>query len=297
MEELRPGIFAYIQPDGSWWLNNPGFVVGRSLVLSVDTCATARRTSAYLAAVEAQAGRIPNVVANTHHHGDHTNGNCLLPAATIVGHRRCREEMLRSGILRPDGIFEPVEWGDLVPTPPVVTFEERLDIWVDDVLVELQHFGTAAHTTNDVVAWLPEQRVLFAGDLVFNGGTPFFLMGSAAGMLLALDRLAELDAEIVVPGHGEPCGPEVLATVGEYVRFVQDWAGETHAKGMSPSEAAGAADLGPFAGLTDPERLAGNLHRAYAEIEGARPGTDIDLLGAFSDMVAFNGGRPLRCLA
>jgi len=297
VEELRVGVFAYVQPDGSWWLNNPGFVVGRSVVLSIVTCATARRTSAYIDAVTERAGRIPTVVVNTHHHGDHTNGNCLLPGATIVGQRRCRQEMLRSGILRPDGIFEPVDWGELDLAPPFVTFESRLDIQVDDILVELHHFGTAAHTTNDVVAWLPEQRVLFAGDLAFNGGTPFFLMGSAAGMLVALDRLVELDVETVVPGHGEPCGPEVFDTVGEYVRFVQDWAAETHAKGMSPVEAAGAADLGPFVELTDPERLVGNLHRAYAEIEGTRPGADLDLLGAFTDMVRFNGGRPLRCLA
>jgi cyclase len=41
----------------------------------------------------------------------------------------------------------------------------------------------------------------------------------------------------------------------------------------------------------------GNLHRAFAEHDGVRPGQDIDLLAAFSDMLAFNGGAPLRCLA
>ena len=51
-----------------------------------------------------------------------------------------------------------------------------------------------AHTTNDVAAWLPDERMLFAGDLVFNGGTPFVVMGSVAGSLAALDRLAALGA-------------------------------------------------------------------------------------------------------
>lgn len=296
VEELRPGVYAYVQPDGTWWLNNCGFVAGSDVVVSIDTCATERRTRAYLEAVTARTGRTPDLVVSTHHHGDHTNGNCLVPGATLVGHHLCRDEMRRAGIMRTEGLFDPVDWGDLRPAPPFVTFEEQLKIHVDDVVVELHHVGMAAHTTNDVVAWLPEQGVLYTGDLAFNGGTPFFLMGSPAGMLVALDRLVELDPQIVVPGHGDPTGPEVFDTVGEYVRFVQDLAAESHAKGLSPLDAARAADLGPFAALSDSERLAGNLHRAYAELDGARPGADIDLVAAFSDMVRLNGG-PLRCLA
>ena len=50
----------------------------------------------------------------------------------------------------------------------------------------------AAHTTNDVVAWVPERKLLFAGDLVFNGGTPFVVMGSVSGAIAAVERLKEL---------------------------------------------------------------------------------------------------------
>jgi cyclase len=163
--------------------------------------------------------------------------------------------------------------------------------------VELHHFGTAAHTTNDVVAWIPERKVLFTGDIVFNGGTPFVLMGSVAGSMMVLDRLMEFDAEVLVPGHGAPCGREVMDTVGEYLRFVQETAAQTWAAGLSPLEAARQIDLGPYASLTDSERIVGNLHRAYAECAGARPGDPIDVPGAFVDMVAYNGGRPLRCRA
>ena len=298
LEEVAEGVFAYVQPDGTWWINNAGFVAGPSMVVSFDTCATERRTRAYLDAVSsATGGRYPSMVVNTHHHGDHTNGNCLLAGATVVGHRRCREEIVKAGILRPDGLFEPVEWGALEPAAPSVTFESRLDVWVDDLLVELHHFGTAAHTTNDVVAWIPEHKVLFTGDLLFNGGTPFVLMGSVAGALVALDRLVEFDAEVVVPGHGPPGTIELVDVVGEYLRFVQDTAAAAKVAGLSPLDAARQADLGPFAALTDRERLAGNLHRAFAEHDGARPGAEIDLLPAFADMLAYNGGAPLRCLA
>jgi cyclase len=295
--EVADRVYAYVQPDGTWWINNTGFVTGSRLVLSIDTCATESRTRAYLEAVDRVAGSAPRVLVNTHHHGDHTNGNCLLPFATIVGHERCRQSIMETGILRIEGIWEPVEWGALTPAPPFVTFEEHLHVFVDDLLVELLHFGIAAHTTNDVVAWIPDRKVLFTGDLVFNGGTPFVLMGSVAGSLETLAKLTHLDAEVLVPGHGEPCTMATVDVVVAYLQFVQATALEGRRKGWTPLEAARRADLGEFASLTDRERLVGNLHRAYAENDGAPPGAPIDLVAALVDMVEFNGGAPLRCMA
>jgi cyclase len=62
-------------------------------------------------------------------------------------------------------------------------------------------------------------------------------------------------------------------------------------------EAARQADLGDFAAWPDAERLVGNLHRAYAELDGAAPGAAIDIVTALSEMVAYNGGAPLSCRA
>jgi len=67
--------------------------------------------------------------------------------------------------------------------------------------------------------------------------------------------------------------------------------------GLTPLEAAREADLGRFAQWPDAERIAGNLHRAYAELDGAPPGAPIDVIAALADMVAYNGGAPLTCLA
>jgi cyclase len=295
--EVAEGVFAYVQPDGSWWINNTGFVRGERTVLSIDTCSTERRTQAYLSTVKEIAGEVPRTLVNTHHHGDHTNGNCLLPYATVIGHERCREEMLQSGILRPDGLFEPVDWGELTPAPPFVTFDNRLNVYVDDLKVELIHLTSAAHTNNDVVAWIPERRVLFSGDLVFNGGTPFVVMGSVAGSLEALDMIAELNPEVIVPGHGPPGGIGMIDQCGKYLRWVQQSAEQAVAAGLTPLETASELDLGEFADLLDTERLAGNLHRAFAECRGQMRGDPIDLLAAFGDMMTLNGGRPLRCLA
>jgi cyclase len=117
-----------------------------------------------------------------------------------------------------------------------------------------------------------------------------------AGSLAAVERLRQLGAETIVPGHGGVCGPEVLDTVAGYLNFVRDLAASAKPAGVPPLEAARQADLGPYAELLDRERLVGNLHRAYAELDGAPPGAPIDLRAAIGDMVAYNGG-PLRCLA
>ncbi len=298
MEEVADGVYAWIQPDGSWFLNNAGVIVGLGEAAAIDTCSTERRTRSFLDQARRVGGADPSTLINTHHHGDHTNGNAFVGGAVIIGHERCREEMVRRGIVRLDGVFDPVDWGELELAPPTITFKEGLDLWVADVKVELRHFGTAAHTTNDVVVIIPSRRVVFVGDLVMNGVTPFVLMGSVAGSLSVLDELVELEGvDVVVPGHGEPAGPEVIDGVGEYLRFVQDLGRRGLDAGLTPLEAAQEADLGPFAEWADPERLVGNLHRAYAEARGARPGQPIDLARAFGDMVAYNGGRPLRCLA
>jgi cyclase len=169
---------------------------------------------------------------------------------------------------------------------------------VDDLRCEVTHVGTAAHTTNDSIVWVPERSVLFSGDLLFNGGTPFLLQGSIAGAIKVLEEVVKpLGAETIVPGHGPVAGPQVIDEVLSYLRFVQDTARAAKAAGRTPLEAARETDLGEFADLRDKERLAGNLHRAYAELDGAEPGAQIDVLAAIQDMIAFNGGKPLSCHA
>jgi len=82
-----------------------------------------------------------------------------------------------------------------------------------------------------------------------------------------------------------------------YLRFLSDFAAEAHEAGLSPLEAARECDLGEYSSLTDGERLAGNLHRAYSELRGEPRGVKIDERAAWDDMVAFNGGKPLTCYA
>jgi cyclase len=298
IQQVSEGIYAYLQPDGSWYLNNTGFLVSRDGVISVDATSTERRTRAYLDAIASVTPRPVRTLVNTHHHGDHTHGNYLFGGATIVGHERCREAMLGTPVPPPPGVWTDVDWGPLELAPPFLTYADGVTLWSGDLRCEVRYVGTPAHTTNDSIVWIPDRSVVFTGDLLFNGGTPFALMGSITGWIEVLETvLRPLGARTLVPGHGPVCGSEVIDDVLAYLRFVQDLAREARAAGLTPLQAAREADLGNFKDLLDAERIVGNLYRAYRELDGSPPGTPLDLGPAFADMIAYNDGRPLTCHA
>jgi cyclase len=181
---------------------------------------------------------------------------------------------------------------------PFLTFADRLTLWADELRCELIYAGQAAHTTDDIVVWIPGQSVLFAGDLLFNGGTPFLLLGSVTGAIEVLENVIRpLGASTIVAGHGPVSGPGLIDDIVGYLRFVLELADAGRAAGLSPLAAAREADLGDYAAWLDSERIVGNLHRAYFELAGAPRGAPIDVATALLDMVTYNGGRPLTCHA
>lgn len=300
VDRLADGIHAYVQPVGGWMVNNCGVIVdGAGSAILVDTTSTERRNRAVLAEVAKVSSGSPRAVVNTHHHPDHTYGNGFLPPETLViGHEKCRDEVLAAGLEATRVITAP-DYGDLTLRPPELTFADRLTLHTRDFPVELQHVGRA-HTSNDVVVWLPEQRVLFAGDLAFAGGQPFLLEGSVAGFRRAIAHMRGLAPEVLAPGHGPVCrGDEVgrlLDDLDAYVGFVAEVAERSSAEGLSPLEAAVKNRDHPYREWAETERFVGNLHRAYSELAGNPLDTRLTVPSVWPDMVSFHGG-PIACHA
>ena len=299
VQEVSAGVYAYVQPDGTWWINNTGFLVGPQGVISIDSCSTQRRTRAYQDAIAAVTPAPVRTVVNTHHHGDHTFGNCMFPGAAIVAHERARAEAIAFGPPRDLVFWDGPDWGDLTLDPPFVTFTDQIAVHAGDLRAQVRYVGTPAHTTNDSIIWVPDRSVLFCGDLIFNGGTPFLLMGSVVGAIDVLENVVRpLGAQTIVPGHGPVfTGPGPLDATLSYLRFVLEVAVRAHDAGVPALDAARDTDLGPFAGWPDRERIVDNLHRACAELGGTARGAPIDIVAALADMVTYNGGAPLTCRA
>ena len=294
MRIVADDVLAWVQPDGSWWINNAGAIITSGGVILIDTCATERRTRALLGALDrATGGTRVTYAVNTHQHGDHAYGNSLLPESTvIIGHEATRAALLADPVI--DGcppFWEPVpDWGNVTRRPPTLTTSTSIVLHHGNCRVELLHPGYPAHTAGDLVAWLPAQRILFTGDLLFNKVTPLIFMGSLDGARRVLDWIAAFEPEWVIPGHGAVMAARDLSGVLDahhrYYRLVADTAHAGLRDGLSPMEAAAGCDLGSFAALPDAERIVLNLHRAYSDIGDHA----FDLARAFIDAMAYNGG-------
>ena len=194
--QVAEDVWSYAQHDGSWWINTTGFVTG-SRVMAVDACATEIRTRAFVDALRRAAGRSAELLVNTHSHGDHTFGNCVFGAETLVIATEAAgrelvyfaEQIPRLSQFVLSDYERVPDWGQLVIRPPDLTFPEHLDIHLDGPDVALLHFGRAAHTSGDLVAWIPSRGVLFSGDLIFNGGMPLAVSGSVAGAIETLRQI------------------------------------------------------------------------------------------------------------
>jgi cyclase len=294
LQLVVPGTYAWIQPDGSWWINNAGAVIAESgETLIIDTCATAYRTTAFLDAV---AGAAVNAsiryAVNTHHHGDHTNGNCLLPdEAVVIGHESMRGAMTVDTTLEdfPDAWSPPLDLAHLTPRLPDLTVRSELRLHVGEHEVHVLHPGHPAHTRGDLVVWTPTTRVLYAGDLLFAGLTPLAIAGRPSGMIQALDWIRSFEPAAVVPGHGPAIHADDLDRVLDehrrYFTLVLDRAKDGLQRGDRPLEAALSTDLGEFGDLGERERIVLNLHAAYAELTGG----GVDRRAALTDAVTFLG--------
>ena len=182
------------------------------------------------------------MTVNTHFHGDHTFGNRPLRECGLIVASAQTHALSAAAQLQLCGLWPDSDWGTIETCLPDVTFRESMELWDGDDVIELREFRNA-HTASDVAVWDPRRRVLYAGDLLMNAVTPFFLMGNARGSLAALKSLWALQPEWIVPGHGPVGGPEIIEQNLAYLRWCLDYGEESWSSGWRPLEAAQRADL------------------------------------------------------
>ena len=291
LHEVAPGVIAYLQPFGGWGWSNAGLVVGDGESILVDTLFDLSLTATMLEAMAPQVTTSPiTTVVNTHANGDHCYGNQLVagPGVRIVATAAAAAEMdetppamlaaMMSMVptLPADEArflteaFGPFSFAGIEPAPPTATFSGSLSLDVGGRHVELVEVGPA-HTAGDAIAWLPEHRVVFSGDILFIGGTPIVWNGPVANWLAACERILSLDADVIVPGHGPLTDAAGVRAVASYLSLVEEQVRDCRTSGMSPLEATAdidrTIDATPFAGWLDRERIAVNVETVWADLE------------------------------
>lgn len=203
--ELAPGVFG-LTAEGD---PNSGVVVGDDSVLVIDARATPRMAGDLVAKVREVTDKPIRHVLLTHYHAVRVLGVSGYPdrvnviasdvaRAMIV--ERGRQDM-DSEIQRFPRLFRGKE--DIPGlTWPTITFHGEMTLWLGSREVRIIHAGRG-HTAGDTIAWLPNEGVLFSGDLVEYGATPYCGDAHYQDWPATLDRLKALGAKALVPGRGE----------------------------------------------------------------------------------------------
>ena len=260
---LSERSYGYMQKDEGLGWSNAGVIAGADEIILIDTLFDLSLTGTMLDEIARNVGKPIKRLVNTHHNGDHFWGNQLVTGAEIIGHRLFRTEMMKMPpemiqIIKslPSDIpaakmlketMAPFDFSGIRLTPPTIVFDRRLTLYVDDREVELIHVGPA-HTATDIIVFFPEEKILYAGDIIFRLCTPICWEGTFDNWIAALDRILEFKPDTIVPGHGPLCGMEGAVEMRDYLLYVRREAKGCFERDMTMAEAAKSIDPGPYAG-------------------------------------------------
>ena len=279
MKKIAPGVYAYIQAVGGWFISNAGLIVGEDYAIVVDSLTSVPLTQTFIKEIEKVTDKPVRYLINTHAHPDHVWANHLFKGASIVSSEACREEIAKEKEY-PDiskelsERFPNIDFRGVKNTIPDITFDSELCLYQGKREVRLIHKGIG-HTPGDAIVYLPKEGVVFAGDILFHYGTPLCITGSIIGWIKYLDMMLGMDAKIFVPGHGPVCGKEAVTDMREYFSVIYNEGRKRFDKGMTAAQAAKDIDLGRFQDWSNWRRVVANVDRLFREFRGEGPAVDI----------------------
>ena len=177
---------------------NTGFIVGSDGVIVIDAKTTPESAKDMLAEIKKVTPKPVTTVILTHSDRDHVNGLAAFPAGlTIIATDGCKKEMQASAS-GPNGAPQ-----DRLPTKTVANKE---NVTINGVKLTLLHY-VPAHTSGDLMVYLPEQKIVFAGDIIVLN-QPYALIhaeknGNSEGWITTVKGLVGLNADTYVAGHGD----------------------------------------------------------------------------------------------
>ncbi len=270
--ELKRGIFACLMDNET---ANAGFVVTERGVIVVDTLDRPGRGRQLAAAIDGTIGQPIFLVVNTHHHRDHVLGNQAFDAP-VVAHTALPDQLAQaaardlSPIAMAAWISEHPEdrWlaEELEIVYPSILFERQMVLDLAPRKVVIHHLG--GHTVDSSVVDLPDEGVLFAGDLVFEGRVPFLRDARIEDTVEALRFLEGLGDRTIVPGHGNLCAGDYLSRSRSYLEALRDRVATMLGQGWEKGEVLDSDQLPRWWTEDRPELLRANVARVYDELAG-----------------------------
>jgi glyoxylase-like metal-dependent hydrolase (beta-lactamase superfamily II) len=235
------------------FISNAGFVITPAGVVVVDALGSPRLAERLTQAIRQLTDMPVTHVILTHYHADHIYGlqHFKQLGAQVIAHAAGKE------YLQSDAAQQRLEASrtDLAPWIDAHTRLVPADTWIDGattlrvggVVFELDRVGPS-HTPEDITVYVPSEKLLFAGDLFFNGRLPFVGKANSSQWIRSLDRLLAYDARTVVPGHG-PASTDPKKDIGmtrDYLRHLRQTMGKAVEDFVPFEEAYASTDWRAF---------------------------------------------------
>ncbi len=276
LEELAPGVHAAIATPDGFGLCNAGIVDLGGTSLVFDAMLTPKAGEALGRAAQRLTGRPTDLLVHSHYHGDHVRGTSALAPVRVVSTKRVRElvierarehlasdraevpaelEGLRSGRIPASPAERRIleAWyegilatpSDLAIRPAELTLERELVIHGSRRSARVLSFG-GGHSPSDVLVFLPDERIVFLGDLLASGFHPSMADGDPESLLRILAEVRGLRPDRALPGHGPVGGVPEILTLEAYVGSLQRRARERRSEGKAPTETDGELPQAPY---------------------------------------------------
>uniref|UniRef100_UPI003101A75E MBL fold metallo-hydrolase n=1 Tax=Neorhizobium sp. EC2-8 TaxID=3129230 RepID=UPI003101A75E len=305
LHDLGGGCWAYLVPDGSWGWSNSGFITDGEASLLVDTLFDLKLTREMLETLRASipASASIDVLVNTHADGDHTFGNQLVTGARIIGTQGTVDDFARfdpvvlenvclnaekfgsAGVFMRE-CFRPFDFSGIKLTPPTETFSGTLDLMVGEKKVQLIEVGPS-HSLGDALIYVPDDKVLYTGDILFTEGTPIAWYGPVRRWIDVCDRVLDMDVETIVAGHGPLSTKDDVRRMRDYLNYISERARPLYDAGMDYLQAAYKIDLGEYRDWNDAERVVVSMQTLFDDFDNAAERPVRVPMPYFSEMKSF----------
>ncbi len=202
------GVYEQVSYENRGFISNAYFVITDEAVVVIDALTTYKLGKELVETIRSLTKKPIKFAVITHYHTDHFYGVGALKeaGAVVIAHEWAFDYISQPSSwnfyeARKKILKEHMEGTEMVE--PDITITQDLDIHSGKSKFVVRHY-CKGHTPGDVVVWMPEEKVLFSGDLVFDGRIPFLGSGNSKTWLVCLKKILELDPEVLLPGHGKP---------------------------------------------------------------------------------------------